>query len=166
MLNYSLLSNRYNVRKMNTKDVPLILSLCSNNEIYYRYYPPLPTDKSIIHDLTALPPNKTVEDKYYLGYYDDNSLIAVLDLIMSFPSKDIAFIGFFMCDIHVQNKGIGSFIINELCASLKANGMSGVRLAFVKSNPQASHFWKKNDFKEIIETEQDGISLVIAERKL
>ena len=92
MLNYSLLSNRYNVRKMNTNDVPLILSLCSNNEMYYRYYPPFPSEESIVRDLNALPPNKGKDDKYYLGFFDGSALIAVLDLIMSFPSKDIAFI--------------------------------------------------------------------------
>ena len=166
MLNYSLLSNRYNVRKMNTNDVPLILSLCSNNEMYYRYYPPFPTEESIVRDLNALPPNKGKDDKYYLGFFDGSALIAVLDLIMSFPSKDIAFIGFFMCDKKVQNKGTGSSIIDELCVYLKQTNIHSIRLAFVKDNPQASHFWKKNGFKEIIKTEQDGISLVIAERNL
>ena len=85
---------------------------------------------------------------------------------MSFPAKDIAFIGFFMCDIKVQKKGIGSSIIDELCAYLKRIDIHSIRLAFVKNNPQASHFWKKNGFEKIKETEQDGISLVIAERKL
>ena len=166
MLNYSLLSNRYNVRKMNTNDVPLILSLCTNNEMYYRYYPPFPTEESIVRDLNALPPNKGKDDKYYLGFFDGSALIAVLNLIMSFPARDIAFIGFFMCDKKVQNKGTGSSIIDELCVYLKQIDIHSIRLAFVKDNPQASHFWKKNGFEKIIETEQDGISLVIAERKL
>lgn len=166
MINYSLLSNRYNVRKMNTNDVPLILSLCSNNELYYHYYPPLPTEESIIHDLTVLPPNKTLEDKYFLGYFDQDSLIAVMDLIMSFPNKDTAFIGFFMCDIHIQKQGIGSSIVNELCSSLKQMGINIIRLAMVEANPQATHFWKKNGFTTFKKTMQDNIPLVIAERKL
>lgn len=165
-MNYSLLSKRYNVRKMNTNDVPLILSLCSYNEIYYRYYPPFPTEESIIHDLNALPTDKTKDDKYYLGYFNEESLVAVIDLIMFYPNVDTAFIGFFMCDINKQNQGIGSYIISELCSYLKEIGIKYIRLAFVKDNPQASHFWSKNDFHEYKQTEQDGISLVIVERKL
>ena len=165
-MNHSLLSKRYNVRKMNTNDVPLILSLCTNNEQYYRFYPPIATVESINHDLTVLPPNKTMDDKYYLGFFEDKSLVAVMDLIMDCPSKGIAFIGFFMLDKSRQNKGIGTLIIDELCSSLKQMGINSIRLAWVKDNPVPNHFWKKNGFKPIKDTEQDGISLVLAQKDL
>ena len=165
-MDYSLLSKRYNVKKMNTNDAPLILSLCANNELFYHYYPPLPTLESIVHDLTALPPNKTYDDKYYLGYFEGDKLIAVVDLIMFYPNQETAFIGFFMCDKPIQNKGIGSSLIDELCSYLKQIEIKSIRLAFVKDNPQASHFWIKNGFKVIKEFIQDNISLALAQRDL
>lgn len=165
-MNYSLLSKRYNVRKMNTNDVPLILSLCLNNEQYYRFYPPLPTEESILCDLSALPPNKAIDDKYYLGYFDDDKLIAVMDLIIGFPNDETAFVGFFMLDAPIQKKCVGTSIISELCSSLKDMGVKYIRLAWAKANSQASHFWLKNDFKIIKETEQDNIALVIGQKDL
>ena len=165
-MNCSLLSKRYNVRKMNTNDVPLLFSLCRNNVLYYKYYPPLVTEESLLHDLTALPPKKEAKDKYYVGYFAEDKLIAVMDLIMSYPNPDIAFIGFFMCDVTIQSKGIGTSIIDELCSYMRTIGITSIRLAFVKDNPQASHFWYKNNFIKLKTFAQDNRTLVLAERKL
>jgi GNAT superfamily N-acetyltransferase len=51
---------------------------------------------SIRADMAALPPRKAVEDKYYLGFYEEDRLIAVMDLILGFPKEETAFVGFFM----------------------------------------------------------------------
>ena len=37
--------------------------------------------------MKALPPNKEAFDKYYLGYYDGEKLIAVMDFILGYPDK-------------------------------------------------------------------------------
>lgn len=50
--------------------------------------------------------------------------------------------------VSVQNAGIGSGIIDTLCSCLKNHGFSSIRLGWVKGNPQAEHFWKKNRFIE------------------
>lgn len=34
-------------------------------------------------------------DKYYIGYFEGEKLVAVMDLILNFPNKETAFIGFF-----------------------------------------------------------------------
>ena len=51
--------------------------------------------------------------------------------------------GFFMTDVSVQNKGVGSGIITELCEKLSQRGYLYVKLGWVKGNPQAEYFWKK-----------------------
>ena len=91
----------------------------------------------------------------------------VMDLIMAFPEKTTSFIGFFMTDIEAQNKGLGSFIISELCKVMTGMGMREVRLGWVKGNPQAEHFWKKNGFVETGATnETDKYTVVVARRGL
>ena len=78
-----------------------------------------------------------------------------------------AFIGFFMTDTSVQNAGIGSGIINTLCSFLKNYGFSNVRLGWVKGNPQAEHFWKKNLFIEIgVTYDTDDYTVVAAQRTI
>ena len=114
-MNIALLSSNYNVRRLNIADVQDIYSLCIRNESYYRYCPPFVTKHSILNDMKALPDGKDISDKYYIGYYDGKELIAVMDLIMSYPKEQNAFIGFFMTSLSIQNTGIGSCIIDELC---------------------------------------------------
>ena len=78
-----------------------------------------------------------------------------------------AFIGFFMTDISVQNAGIGSGIISELCSYLPKAGYTSIRLGWVKGNPQAEHFWHKNGFTETEVTyDTDRYTVVVASRDL
>jgi RimJ/RimL family protein N-acetyltransferase len=163
----SLLSDRYLVRRLTENDIAKIYALCKNNPLYYHYCPPFVTYASIASDMKALPPNKDYSDKYYLGYYQGEKLIAVMDLILSYPDENTAFIGFFMTDISVQNAGIGSGIIDELCSYLNNIGFSSIRLGWVKGNPQAEHFWKKNLFTETgITYDTDGYTVVVAKRNI
>ena len=108
-----------------------------------------------------------MNDKYYVGYYDGERLIAVMDLIMAFPDKTTAFIGFFMTETDVQSNGVGSAIITELCNVMSRIGMKEVRLGWVKGNPQAEHFWKKNGFAETGATnETEEYTVIVARREL
>ena len=166
-MDITLLSDRYLVRRMTEDNIAEIYALCSKNTLYYQHCPPFVTEGSIAGDMKALPPNKDYSDKHYLGYYDAEKLIAVMDLILRFPDKDTAFIGFFMTEVSVQNLGIGSGIIDALCSYLCKLGFSSVRLGWVKGNPQAEHFWKKKQFIETgVTYDTDGYTIVVAQREL
>lgn len=160
-------SGQYTVRRVKKNDLSKVYALCSKNSLYYQYYPPIVTEQSIIDDMNALPVNKSFDDKYYLGYFDSDKLIAVMDFIMAYPDEKTAFIGFFMTDISVQNRGIGSKIIDDLCAYLKSLELSRVRLGWVKGNPQAEHFWHKNKFQETgISCDRDNYTVIVGQRDL
>lgn len=117
--------------------------------------------------MKALPPNKEAFDKHYVGYYEGEKLIAVMDLIMEYPDETTAFIGFFMTAVSVQNMGIGSSIVDDLCRYLSDIGLLSVRLGWVKGNPQAEHFWHKNKFMETgITNESDNYTVIVAQRIL
>ena len=74
------LSKQYGVRKLTDTDVAAVYALCKENPLYYQYCPPFVTEDSIRADMAALPPRKTVEDKYYLGFYEGDRLMeAVLN---------------------------------------------------------------------------------------
>lgn len=147
-MNIAALSSRFHVRPLETRDIGRIYALCSQNGLYYQYCPPFVTEESIAQDMQALPPRKEAEDKFYLGYFSGERLIAVLDLIRACPDEKTVFIGFFMVDASLQNAGIGSEIIQELCASVKDAGFSRIRLGWARGNTQAEHFWRKNGFAE------------------
>lgn len=120
----------------------LDFSLCLNS-----FY----SKESILEDMKVLPPKKNYEDKYYIGFFEENSLVAIMDLIVSYPTDEISYIGLFMTNIQYQNKGIGSKIIKEVISYLKLLGYKRIRLSVDKGNLQSYSFWLKNKFHVISE---------------
>ena len=117
--------------------------------------------------MEALPPGKSLSDKYYVGYFRNDELIAVMDLIAAYPNERTAFIGFFMTDTSVQNKGTGSELIAEACSFLRETGFTSVRLGWVKGNPQAEHFWHKCGFTETgVSYDTDAYTVIVAQKNI
>ena len=162
----SALSKTCTVRKLVEADIPAVLRLCQGNPQYYEHCPPAVTTETIRADMRALPPNKGVEDKYYLGLWDGENLAAVLDLIVKYPNEQTAFLGFFMVDAAQQGQGFGSQLVEELCAAL-AREYKFVRLGYVKGNPQSERFWYKNHFLPTgIVTRTEDYEIIVMERTL
>ena len=145
------LSKTFYVRKLDKDDIEMIYDLSYKNHIYYQYHPPFVTRESILDDMKALPPGKSYDDKYYIGFFENDSLVAIMDLILDYPTKGIAFIGLFMTNIQYQHKGIGSNIISEITMSLKSLGYRKIRIGVDKGNPQSYSFWSKNNFNVVSE---------------
>jgi len=160
-------SGRYTVRKLKAEDAGAVYELCRRNQLFYQYCPPFVTEENIIEDMKALPPNKKLTDKYYVGYFNGEKLIAVMDFIRAFPNPETDFIGFFMTDVSVQKKGIGSAIIEELCIYRKSTGVLNIRLGWVKGNPQSEHFWHKNGFCETgVSYHTERYTVIVAQKTL
>lgn len=161
------LSKRFSVKRLEECDVTEVYNLCRENVLYYQYCPPFVTEKSILCDMRALPLDKEMRDKYYVGYYDDTKLIAVMDFIMGFPDRETIYIGFFMTDVSIQNNGVGSQLIEEMIAYLGNTGISKIRLGWVRGNLQAENFWHKNKFVETGEVfTLDTYTVIMAQRYL
>ena len=166
MIDILKLSNKYIVRRMSDPDAEAILEFCKENTQYYEYCQAEPTLEQVASDLHLAPPGIGPEDKYYVGFYRDDELMAIMDIIDGYPEDSIAFIGFFMMNKSFQGQEIGTSIIREAAEYLKSIGMTSIRLAIDKGNPQSTHFWKKNGFRVIFEADRDGHALLVAEKKL
>ena len=94
MINVLELSKKYEVRKLKDSDAESILDLCFGNAQFYRYCEAQPTMEQVLNDLHITPPNISMSDKYYVGFFEDKTLVAVMDLIDGYPDADIAYIGF------------------------------------------------------------------------
>lgn len=165
MIELEKISNSFYVKKLNEDDIESIYNLCRKNVYYYQFCPPFVTKDSIKNDMYALPPNKQLNDKYYIGFYNEEQLIAIMDLIVDYPKSGTCYIGLFMIDIEKQNNGIGSRIINELFDYLYNKDFQSVELGYVEQNMQAKSFWLKNGFEEI-GSEQQELFNVICMRKV
>lgn len=139
-------SQTYSVRSLTPADVDIILPLCAGNKLFYQYHPPFVTRESILADMTALPPGKTMADKHYMGYFSQAALVALMDLILDYPAQGVAFIGLFMVHPAWQGRGVGSCLVEECAACLTRHGYRKIRLAIDQGNPQSEAFWQKNHF--------------------
>lgn len=158
------LSTAYRVSALQESDIPVIFAFCQNNPQYYRHCPPAVSTESIRQDMKSVPKGKTPADKFYLGFWENERLIAVIDLILAYPDKETAFIGFFMMNADMQGNGIGSEIVREVCDCLKEQ-FSYIRLGYVKGNEQSEHFWLKNGFLptgEVVRT--DAYDIVVMQK--
>ncbi len=153
------LSEQYEVRRLTEADMPDLLALAQGNPTYYEPMHTQPTLANLTRDLTALPPGKALEDKYFLGYYQDGHLAAVLDLITAYPNPETAFIGWFILRKDLQGRGLGTAIIHELMFRLPYRY---IRLCYVKGNRESERFWKKLHFAPTgVEAEGDGYTMVV-----
>ena len=146
MIDPTLLSDGFSVRRLNETDMDDIFSLCAENTTYYAHLRKTPSRELISDDMTALPRGKSPADKYFLGFYDGGTLIAVMDLIDGYPDDTTAYIGFFMMRKDRQYRGIGTGIVAEVCDKLASFGFAQIKLAYVDTNKQAKCFWEKCGF--------------------
>lgn len=160
-------SSKYQVKKLDSGDLEKILKLCISNPQFYVYHPPLVTRESILEDIAALPSGKEASEKYYIGFWDGDSLVAVMDLIENWPQEKVAYIGFFMVAAFYSGRGIGTGIIEEIALTLAEEGFVRMRLAIDQGNPQSEAFWLKNGFKETGKVSQrENLVHILMERQL
>lgn len=166
MIDKGKLSSRYSVRRLDESDIDLILALCRGNMQFYRYCEHQPEEDQILNDMKLTPPGTDRADKYYIGFFHENDLVAVMDLIDGYPDPETAYIGFFMVNRKFQGRNTGTQIIRETEEYLANAGKRKIRLAIDKGNPQSTHFWKKNGFSVIGEKDLNGWTKLVAEKNI
>ncbi len=111
-----------------------------------------------VNDISSIPPNKSLNDKYYIAVYDKENCVAVIDFINSYPTEKIGYLGFFVVAYNLQGKGVGKKLITSVFKAAKELGLEKIELGCYESNVQGIKFWKKIGFVEIgrSETITDG----------
>lgn len=166
-MDINALSSRYRAAKLHERDADAVLMLYQTNPQYFSLTQNAATRQSAADDLTALPPGKEAADKYFLGFYDDDELVAVMDLILGYPDNCTAYIGLFMVLGSRQGKGAGTEILSQTLRCLRLLGFASTRLGVLKTNHQGMSFWKKNGFLFTgTEKKQETYTIVLMEKKL
>lgn len=100
-----------------------------------------------------------------MGIYDDERLVAILDIVRGWPKEDIAYIGWFMVNKDIQGKGIGREIIDKAIEVLRNVGFCAVMLGCIKDNVEAYRFWTNNGFKKTEKETDTGDYILVEMRK-
>ncbi len=161
------LSESFEVRVLNDTDIDEVFEVYKSNPFYFQHMNIVPEKKTVLDDMKMLPRGKGMEDKFFLGFYGEEKLIAVMDLIFQYPNEKTAFIGLFMMERVHQGKGIGSKIIRETEKYLVRNGFGYIRLAFIRGNKESEGFWRKNGFFPTgVQIEQENYTMVVMEKEI
>ena len=150
-LDIGALSTSHQVRRITQADISYVYALCKSNQKYYEYTNDAPTGESLTEIISRLPEGAGANDKHFVGFYADDRLVSVLDLITGYPKQDDAFIGWFMVDGHLQRQGIGSQIFADVRAAMAGQGYDYLSLSCEKENTEAIAFWKAQGFKATAE---------------
>ncbi len=76
-MDIGLLSDSFAVRRLNARDIELIYDLRCENTAFYKYHPPFVTKESILEDIEVLPSGKNYNDKFFVGFFGNDILVAI-----------------------------------------------------------------------------------------
>ncbi len=158
----------YQIKEITEADYAALHALHLSNENYNAFFDDQPISlESCIAGTKALPPNTTADQKFYIGFYRDGQLVAVVDYIERYPNDKTVWLGLLMVAEYLQRRGIGYSIIEQLLDAVKANGFSSVQLGVIVENHGALAFWQAVGFSEIDRRRNlDDIAVVVMENKL
>ncbi|HSQ97170.1 MAG TPA: GNAT family N-acetyltransferase [Rickettsiales bacterium] len=148
------------------QDLDLVQKFLEHNEDYFK----ITTGKGVSEFeggllFDVLPPNKTIDDKFIIGLFDNNVLVGLVDLVQNYTEENQWIIGEFILDINYRHKSIGNKLlqnIEELLLNLKVSSLIAVAQ---ENNDVALKFWSENHFKEIKKDKIDIVMFKKLERK-
>ena len=109
----------------------------------------LPTIEGAKDELTALPPGKQLHDKYYGGYWNDDTLVGCMELIRGHPDPDIAYLGLLLFGNSHQGRGYGRAAMSHISDLARSWGCTKLRLAVIEGNVRGLRFWQREGFVEL-----------------
>ena len=154
-------SSVYELRRLSERYAEAVVEIANGNPSFASY-----GLEEVRRDMGLLPPGKEMEEKYYLGYFENDEMVGVLDFIDGYPEADTAYIGLFMLSKDVQGRKTGTSLIEALALYCRELGYTHLLLGYDKADAQAAGFWTSLDFEPIREVPQEDGIIVVAERRL
>ena len=129
----------YTIRLVEPNDEAEIQSLFESDPEYFEIAqgaPPGPAGAQSL--ITALPEGKDYGDKFVYTVFDcHGALAAAIDLIRGYPQNGFWFLGLLFVAPWTRNIGLGTRILDTICAHVKQQGGHALRLSVVRGNVRA-----------------------------
>jgi|LGOV01.1.fsa_nt_gb N-acetylglutamate synthase-like GNAT family acetyltransferase len=161
---------KYDIRKVTECDFEDVYNLqLTNPEYFSSMQEHEVTLEECIEGTRALPPGTDAEQKFFIIFYKETKLQIIMDIIMDYPDKSVAWLGLLMIDGNLKRMGLGRKVIEASMVELKSNGIKSVQLGVIEGNKDAHSFWKSMKFTEIrrskmVEEDDSVINVIVMER--
>ncbi len=154
----------YQVRRLTEEDGGEIFALQRRHSGYHALFLNHEVEKSdVMSDLTSIPEGVLPEDKFYLGMYDAENLVAIADVVLNFPTSRTAWLGLVMVDYDAVGQGVGGKVIEALKKALMRERFSQL-CTLVPTGSDAGSFFDAHGFSTgdemLMGVREDGVKIV------
>jgi GNAT superfamily N-acetyltransferase len=117
-----------------------------------------PGGREALETFHALPPGKTLADKFVLGFFLGPELVGCAELIRGYPQPEHAYVGLMLFSEAHQNKGLGPKAMAQIALVAARWGCPWIRLAVIATNTRAHAFWLRQGFTEVFRKTIPGVT--------
>jgi ribosomal protein S18 acetylase RimI-like enzyme len=132
------------------RDIIALNKLLHSSLQYYLLHtnaPPLPDAAQKL--LLSIPNGKTENNKFVMALFDEEEMIACVDILREYPRKEIAIIKLLLVAEPFQDQGLGSDLLAQITKLIRSWGCSEIQLGVCTSNPRGFKFWRRHGFREL-----------------
>lgn len=154
------LENDYKIKSLTIENIKLVEVLCKKSSDYYILHDGiLPSTKEVKEIFTAIPPNKSYDDKFVLGIFDySNELIGIIDIVKDFPIIGEWMLGLMLIEPEARGNRLGKIVHKSLVAWAKKLGAKSFRIGVIEYNYKGINFWSTLGYTRIKEVNMDFIA--------
>ena len=144
-------NDEYTIKLLSCDDVISLQALCERCSDFSMLIEGRLPEKDAGHEiLFDLPPDKDLKDKLVLGVYkENNSLVAVLDLIKDYKVIGEWTLGLMMIDPNERGNGLGRKLHEFLRKFVLESKGNVLRIGVVEENYGALKFWTEMGYSEV-----------------
>lgn len=131
----------YTVKRLTPADVDEILALQAKHSEYHQHYQTNPVTKAdILAELETLPSKALPEQKFYLGFYAQDELVVLVDLVLDHPQANCAWLGLVMTEKTKLRQHYATKVLMALRSALKREGYKELMTSSALSDVNAQAF--------------------------
>lgn len=130
------------VRQLTHADDELIYRFQAQHPAYFDRFLDHPvTKKEAIQDLDDLPVNAHPEQKAYLGVFEHDQLVLLVDLTLDYPLPSLVWLGLWLPAQQLSDQQVARYY-QSLVQTLRAAGAVQLQLSVYMGDRQAPAFWQ------------------------
>lgn len=139
----------YTVKRLTPADVDEILALQAKHSEYHQHYQTSPVTKAdILAELETLPPKAVPEQKFYLGFYAQDELVVLVDLVLDHPQANCTWLGLVMTEKTKLRQHYATKVLTALRSALKREGYKELMTSSALSDVNAQAFLNAQGFEQ------------------
>ncbi len=97
---------------------------------------------------TGTPPGIDPATKLHFGWFEQDHLVAMSEVVFGFPNLDDAYIGLLLIDPAHRGERLGQKMLDHVFAAAKTRHAPRILIAVLEENTKGHRFWSKMGFVE------------------